>query len=283
MKGDITKKSFRKKKQYNKVNMKKGPVQLDSDWNEQMSPRYKMEDLVLPKKEKEILREIVSHVKNNYKVYKELGSEEKWNIGLGISALFVGPSGTGKTMATEVLANELHLPLFRIDLSALVSKYIGETEKRLRIVFDAAEDGGAILFFDEVDALFGRRSEIKDSHDRYSNVEIGYLLQLIEKHQGLTILATNIKIQFDPAFIRRLSFIVNFPFPDEKSRLEIWKRVFPSNVPIEKVDFNLLSPLSLTGGEIRNIALSAAFMAADENVAITMKHLKRAAMLNKPK
>ena len=149
------------------------------------------------------------------------------NRGLGISALFAGESGTGKTMAAEVLANELRLDLYRIDLSAVVSKYIGETEKNLRRLFDAAEDGGAILFFDEADALFGKRSEVKDSHDRYANIEINYLLQRMEAYRGLAILATNMKSALDPAFLRRLRFIVDFPFPGAAERRAIWQQVFP--------------------------------------------------------
>src|SRR5256884_2957550 len=149
------------------------------------------------------------------------------NRGLGISALFAGDSGTGKTMAAEVLANELRLDLYRIDLSAIVSKYIGETEKNLRRVFDAAEEGGAILLFDEADALFGKRSEVKDSHDRYANIEVSYLLQRIEAYRGLAILTSNLKNALDPAFMRRLRFIVHFPFPDSSLRTEIWRRIFP--------------------------------------------------------
>ena len=192
------------------------------------------------------------------------------NRGLGISALFAGDSGTGKTMAAEVIANDLNLILFRIDLSAVVSKYIGETEKNLRRVFDAAEDGGAILFFDEADALFGRRSEVKDSHDRYANIEINYLLQRIEAYRGLAILATNMKGALDKAFLRRLRFIVNFPFPDASQRRAMWERAFPEDAPRMGLDLSKLSSFNLTGGSIHSIALSSAFMAAGNGGVVTM-------------
>jgi len=179
-------------------------------------------------------------------------------------------------MAAEVIANQLKLDLFRIDLSAVVSKYIGETEKNLRKLFDAAEDGGAILFFDEADALFGKRTEVKDSHDRYANIEVNYLLQRMENYRGLAILATNMRESLDQAFVRRLKFIVNFPFPDEKSRAEIWKRIFPKETPTESLDILRLAKLNIAGGNIRNIALYSAFLAANEGAAVNMHHLKRA-------
>src|SRR5262249_14943944 len=156
--------------------------------------------------------------------------------GLGISALFTGPSGTGKTMAAEVLANELRLDLYRIDLSQVVSKYIGETEKNLARVFDAAEAGGAMLLFDEADALFGKRSDVQDSHDRYANIEVGYLLQRMEAYRGLAILTTNMKSALDPAFLRRLRFVVPFPFPNAEQRAAIWQRIFPRETPTKELD-----------------------------------------------
>jgi len=180
-------------------------------------------------------------------------------------------------MAAEVIASELHLDLFKIDLSMVVSKYIGETEKNLRKIFDSAEDGGAILFFDEADALFGRRSEVKDSHDRYANIEVGYLLQRMESYRGLAILTTNAKSSIDNAFIRRLRFVVSFPFPNQKSRMEIWKRVFPLSTPVCNLDFDGLSKLEITGGHIRNIALDAAFRAAEEGMPVSMGHIIRSA------
>jgi SpoVK/Ycf46/Vps4 family AAA+-type ATPase len=196
---------------------------------------------------------------------------------LGISALFVGVSGVGKTMAAEVLANALHLDLYRIDLSAVVSKYIGETEKNLHRIFDAAEEGGAILLFDEADALFGKRSEVKDSHDRYANIEVSYLLQRMEAYQGLAILTTNMKDVLDTAFLRRIRFIVQFPFPDAAQRAEIWRHIFPKAAPTEGLDVEKLAQLNIAGGNIRNIALKAAFIAADAGEPIRMQHLLRAA------
>jgi SpoVK/Ycf46/Vps4 family AAA+-type ATPase len=189
---------------------------------------------------------------------------------LGISALFAGESGTGKTMAAEVIANDLRLNLYRIDLSAVVSKYIGETEKNLRRLFDAAEDGGAILFFDEADALFGKRSEVKDSHDRYANIEINYLLQRLESYSGLAILATNLKHALDPAFMRRLRFILNFPFPGLKERQRIWQKAFPPATPTQDLDFEHLARLNLAGGNIHSVVLNAAFLAAQAATPVTM-------------
>jgi SpoVK/Ycf46/Vps4 family AAA+-type ATPase len=192
------------------------------------------------------------------------------NRGFGISALFAGESGTGKTMAAEVLANDLHLNLYRIDLSAVVNKYIGETEKNLRRVFDSAERGGAILFFDEADALFGKRSEVKDSHDRYANIEINYLLQRMEAFSGLAILATNMKSALDTAFMRRLRFIVNLPFPSAKERKLIWQKALPPQTPTKDLDFDRLARLIISGGNIHSIALNAAFMAAQNGQTVTM-------------
>jgi SpoVK/Ycf46/Vps4 family AAA+-type ATPase len=192
------------------------------------------------------------------------------NRGLGTSVLFAGDSGTGKTMAAEVIANELRLSLYRIDLSAVVSKYIGETEKNLRRVFDAAEDGGAILFFDEADALFGKRSEVKDSHDRYANIEINYLLQRMEAYRGLAVLATNRKGALDPAFLRRLRFIVSFPFPGKTERARIWEKIFPPETPLRGLDFQWLARIPVAGGAIQNIALNAAFLAADAGTEVGM-------------
>jgi SpoVK/Ycf46/Vps4 family AAA+-type ATPase len=185
-----------------------------------------------------------------------------------------GPArGTGKTMAAEVIANELHLDLYRIDLSQVVSKYIGETEKNLRRIFDAAEEGGAILLFDEADALFGKRSEVRDSHDRYANIEISYLLQRMEAYRGLAILTTNMKNALDPAFSRRIRFIVQFPFPDASLRARIWQNIFPASTPTDRLNVDKLARLNVAGGNIWNIALNAAFLAADENEPVRMKHI----------
>ncbi len=235
------------------------------------------DDLVLPEAQKGILREIVAHVRCRNRVYESWGFAGQGTRGLGISALFAGASGTGKTMAAEVLARELRLDLFRIDLSSVVSKYIGETEKNLRRLFDAAEDGGAILLFDEADALFGKRSEVKDSHDRYANIEVSYLLQRMECYRGLAILTTNFKSALDPAFLRRIRFVVQFPFPDAAQRAEIWRRIFPPALPTRGLEIYRLAQLNVPGGNIRNIALNSAFLAADENSEVRMAHILRAA------
>jgi hypothetical protein len=242
-----------------------------------LEPSANWDDLVLPEKEREVLRTLAAHVRQRAKVYESWGFAGKSRRGLGISALFAGASGTGKTMAAEVLARELQLDLYRIDLSTVVSKYIGETEKNLRKVFDAAEAGGVILLFDEADALFGKRSEVKDSHDRYANMEVSYLLQRIESYRGLAILTTNLKSALDQAFLRRIRFIVQFPFPDAAQRAEIWQRIFPRQTPTGELAFNKLAKLNVAGGNIRNIALNAAFLAADAGESVEMKHLLQAA------
>jgi SpoVK/Ycf46/Vps4 family AAA+-type ATPase len=235
------------------------------------------DDLILPEVQKSTLRQIGVHVRNRLKVHFEWGFSERGARGLGLTALFAGESGTGKTMAAEVLARELQLDLYRIDLSAVVSKYIGETEKNLRRVFDAAEDSGAILLFDEADALFGKRSEVKDSHDRYANIEVSYLLQRMEAYSGLAVLTTNLKAALDPAFQRRIRFIVHFPFPDHTQREAIWRTVFPTQTPQGKIDYSKLARLGVTGGGIRNIALNAAFRAAELDEPVSMSHLLHAA------
>ncbi len=253
-----------------------GRARLD-DLAQHIEPRAAWEDLVLPEHQLRSLREIAAHVRQRARVYEAWGFASKGARGLGISALFTGASGTGKTMAAEVLANELRLDLYRIDLSQVVSKYIGETEKNLRRVFDAAEESGAVLLFDEADALFGKRSEVKDSHDRYANIEVSYLLQRMEEYRGLAVLTTNLKTALDKAFLRRLRFVVQFPFPDAQARARIWQRIFPAGAPTENLDVKKLARLSIAGGNIRNIALNAAFLAADENASVTMAHLLRAA------
>ncbi|WP_225896630.1 ATP-binding protein [Amazonocrinis nigriterrae] len=242
------------------------PIQATAEW----------EDLVLPPNELGVLRDIAAHLRQRSKVYEQWGFAGKGQRGLGISALFAGASGTGKTLAAEVLGNALHLDVYRIDLSAVVSKYIGETEKNLRRVFDAAEGGGVILLFDEADALFGKRTEVKDSHDRHANIEVSYLLQRMEAYRGLAILTTNLKASLDQAFLRRIRFIVQFPFPDVNQRTEIWRRVFPKQTPIADLDFQKLAKLNVAGGNIRNIALNAAFLAADADEPVSMKHLLQA-------
>jgi SpoVK/Ycf46/Vps4 family AAA+-type ATPase len=223
------------------------------------------------------LRQMAVHLRHRLTVLERWGFSGKSPRGLGIAALFAGESGTGKTMAAEVLANELHLELYRIDLSAVVSKYIGETEKNLARLFDAAEDSGAILLFDEADALFGKRSEVRDSHDRYANIEVSYLLQRIESYRGLAILTSNQKAALDRAFQRRLRFVVHFPVPDAAEREAIWRRVFPPETPTRGLDHARLARLHVAGGSIRNIALNAAFLAAEAGAPVGMPHLLQAA------
>jgi len=213
------------------------------------------------------------HLRQRATVHERWGFAEKYSRGLGLSALFSGTSGTGKTMAAEVLAHTLGLDVFQIDLAGLVSKYIGETEKNLKRVFDAAEDSGAILLFDEADALFGKRTEVKDSHDRYANFEVSYLLQRMEAYRGLAILTTNMRQAIDTAFLRRIRFIVEFPFPDAAHRARIWRGVFPTGTPTVGLDAERLAHLNITGGIIRNIAMHAAFLAADEAEPVRMSHL----------
>ena len=235
------------------------------------------DDLVLPGPQVRALHQIATHVRHRARVYEDWGFAAKSHRGLGITALFTGASGTGKTMAAEVIARELRLDLYRVDLAGVVSKYIGETEKNLKRVFDAAEGTGAVLLFDEADALFGKRSEVKDSHDRYANIEVSYLLQRMEAYRGLAILTSNMKQAVDPAFLRRIRFVVTFPFPDTAHRAAIWRKVFPPQVPTGALDFDRLAQLSVAGGHIRNIALAAAFVAADCDERVSMHHLVEAA------
>jgi hypothetical protein len=244
---------------------------------QRIEPAAAWSDLVLPAAQLQTLRNIAAQVRCRTRVYGKWGFASKSARGLGISALFAGESGTGKTMAAEVLARELRLDLYRIDLSQVVNKYIGETEKNLRRVFDAAEAGGAVLLFDEADALFGKRSDVKDSHDRYANIEVSYLLQRMESYRGLAILTTNMRSALDPAFLRRLRFIVEFPFPDSAQRAEIWRRIYPAQTPVENLDVAKLARLNVAGGNIRNIAMQAAFLAAGSEEPVRMRHLLRAA------
>jgi len=219
-------------------------------------------------------------VRHQVKVLGEWGFEQRAPFGYGLSTLFSGPSGTGKTMAAQVLAKQLDLDLYRVDLSRVVSKYIGETEKNLGQLFDESHRSGAILFFDEADALFGKRSEVKDAHDRYANVEIGYLLQCMEEHDGIVILATNRKQDMDEAFTRRFDIIASFPMPDETHRLRIWEGMFPhAAARDEALDCGPLArKFELSGGEIRNVVLAAAYLVANDSQPIAMRHLKQALM-----
>jgi SpoVK/Ycf46/Vps4 family AAA+-type ATPase len=247
------------------------------DLAQRIEPAHEWGDLVLPEEAMRQLREIADQVAGRPTVYGAWGFGRKLSRGRGITALFAGPSGTGKTLAAEVLAKHLGLDLYRIDLAGVVNKYIGETEKNLRRVFQAAQESGAILFFDEADALFGKRTDVKDSHDRYANIEVNYLLQLMEDYRGLAILATNRKSSLDVAFLRRLRFLVDFPFPDAASRRRIWEKAFPAEAPVAGLDYEVLSRMEIPGGNIRNIALNAAFLAAGEGSPIGTVHVMQAA------
>nr|WP_143054330.1 ATP-binding protein [Streptomyces sp. KS_5] len=226
-------------------------------------PRARWADLVLPEAQMEVLRRMADQVRHGATVFGEWGFAGRTHRGQGVTALFSGASGTGKTFASEVLACELGLDLYRVDLSAVVNKYIGETEKNFRRVFDAAERGGALLLFDEADALFGRRSEVRDSHDRYANIEVSYLLQRMEAYGGVAVLATNLRAALDPAFLRRLRFTVEFPVPGEEERRRLWAAAFPQAVPLAAdLDLDRFVELPATGAAIQAIALGAAFSAA---------------------
>jgi len=241
-------------------------------------PHYGWDDIVLPDDRRRQLEEIVNHVRYRARVYDDWGFDRKLALGKGLNVLFTGPSGTGKTMAAEIVAGELGLDLYKIDLSATVSKYIGETEKNLARVFAAAERANAILFFDEADALFGKRSEVRDAHDRYANIEIGYLLQRMEEYDGVAVLATNLRRNMDDAFVRRMHVTVEFPLPDENDRRRIWESIWPAATP-RHADLDLAAAarrFELSGGHIRNIALAAAFLAAADGQVVSMDDLVRA-------
>jgi hypothetical protein len=243
-----------------------------------IEPKHRWADLVLPSAQLEQLSAICSQAKHASIVYGAWRFERKLSLGRGLNVMFSGPPGTGKTMAAEVIAADLGVDILKIDLSQIVSKYIGETEKNLRQLFDQAVSANAILFFDEADALLGKRSDVKDAHDRYANTETAYLLQKMEEYPGIAILATNLRQNMDAAFTRRMRFIVDFPFPEEEDRLRIWRSVWPAEVPLAPdVDFAVLArQFRLAGGSIRNIALSAAFLAAEASEPVTMRSLMRA-------
>jgi hypothetical protein len=244
-----------------------------------VAPRHGWDDIVLPPDRTQQLREIVNAMRHRARVYDEWGFGRSLSLGKGLNVLFTGPPGTGKTMGAEIIAGALGLDLYKIDLSTLVSKYIGETEKNLARIFAEAETSNAILFFDEADALFGRRSEVRDSHDRYANLEVAYLLQRMEEYEGVVILATNFRKNMDEAFVRRMHHTVDFPLPGEAERLRIWARVFPAATPVEPglaLD-RVARRLEVAGGSIRNIAVGAAFLAADDGGVVRMPHLVCAA------
>ncbi|BAY14147.1 AAA family ATPase [Calothrix sp. NIES-2098] len=249
-----------------------------SEMARKITPRYKWLDIILPDEQKGIIQELCNYVKYRSLVYDEWGFEKKLSLGKGLNILFAGPPGTGKTMAAEVVAGELELDLYKIDLSAVVSKYIGETEKHLSRIFQEAETSNAILFFDEADALFGKRTEVSDAHDRYANLEVSYLLQRMEEYDGVVILATNFRKNMDEAFVRRLHFTIDFPLPDEKHRRWIWQKLWPEATPRSAdLDLDFMARrFEIAGGNIRNIALAAAFLAADEGGVVKMSHLMRA-------
>jgi hypothetical protein len=236
------------------------------------------EDLVLPPAVRSKLKAIVSQVRNAATVYEKWGFAAGERTGKGLAVLFSGPSGTGKTMSAGVIARELGLDMYKIDLARVVSKYIGETEKNLDRVFSEAVNANAVLFFDEADALFGKRSEVKDAHDRYANIEISYLLQKMEEYEGLAVLATNFGQNLDEAFNRRLAFIVEFPLPNAADRASIWRNHMPPRAPVEEgIDFDFLAAqFELTGGSIRNCVRAAAFTAAEAGTRIGMEHLVQA-------
>ncbi|MBN2440652.1 MAG: ATP-binding protein [Spirochaetales bacterium] len=246
-----------------------------STLSQKIIPRYNWNDIILPPMQLNLLREISSYMRYRHKVYGEWEFDKKLSLGIGLNVLFFGISGTGKTMAAEIIAHELHLDMYKINLATIISKYIGETEKNLNRIFTEAETSNGILFFDEADALFGKRSEVKDSHDRYANIEVAYLLQKMEEYHGTVILATNIKKNMDQAFTRRMHFTVEFPFPEEEERYGIWRQIFPDRAPMEEeIDYRFLAKkFKFTGGNIKNTAVCAAFLAAEAQEKIGMRHL----------
>lgn len=240
-----------------------------------IEPRYGWGDVILPPEQKDQLRNACNQVKYRGVVYGEWGFEKKLAYGKGLSMLFAGPPGTGKTMSAQVVAGDLQLELYKVDLSQVISKYIGETEKNLHEIFEEAQLSNAVLFFDETDALFGKRSEVKDSHDKYANIETAYLLQKMEEYQGITVLATNLLNNIDEAFLRRINYVIKFPFPDSEYREKIWQSMFPPTAPLSHdVDFKYLAQrYEIAGGNIKNVVLSSAFLAAESGESIRMQHI----------
>jgi len=245
-----------------------------------VAPAYSWEDLILPPDQIRLLQQACAHIRYSMKVYNEWGFGRRVTYGRGLSMLFAGPPGTGKTMGAQVVANQLHMELYKVQIPQVVSKYIGETEKNLRAVFQEAKRSNCILFFDECDAIFGKRSEVKDSHDRYANVETAYLLQQVEEYDGVCILATNLLQNIDAAFMRRISFVIHFPFPDKETRAKLYKNMLPPGVPVaDNVDFDFLAEkFEISGGSIKNIVVNAAFLAAAKDAPIGMEELLVAAV-----
>lgn len=244
-----------------------------------MHSRWTWNDLVLPADTLSLLKQACLRLEHRHTVMQAWGFDRLLPYGRGISMLFTGPPGTGKTMSALVMAKAMSTELYRVDLTRVVSKYIGETEKNLAEIFDRAALSGAILFFDEADALFGKRSEVKDSHDKYANMETSYLLQKMEEYDGLTILATNFSQNLDEAFMRRIHYIIKFPFPDAEQREQLWRSVLPDKLPCEELDLPFLAKtFELAGGPIKNIVLTAAYLAAEEQSSVTMKHMIEAAV-----
>ncbi len=243
-------------------------------FSQKLETLFTFEDIVLPEDSLNKLKSIINHHRNSYEIFYKWGFKDKYP-NQNVSVLFTGSPGTGKTMAASVLGNELQLDVYRIDLSKVISKYIGETEKNLSKIFSSAENSGVILFFDEADSIFGKRTEIKDSHDRYANIEVSYLLQRIEDYRGIVILATNFKKNIDEAFLRRIRFVVDFPNPDEEMRYKIWKKAFPQECPVSKdVDFKFFAKnFKFSGANIKNAALYSAFIAFEKNSEINQEHI----------
>ena len=246
----------------------------------QVSPAYTWDDVILPDAQKNLMRRACGHIRYKHQVAVRWGFKQKVGYGWGLSILFAGSPGTGKTMCAQVIAHELNMELYKINLSQIVSKYIGETEKNLKALFTEAKNASCILFFDECDALFGKRSEVKDAHDRNANVEVAYLLQQIEEFDGVCILATNLIGNIDAAFMRRITYVVHFPFPDPPAREAIYRVMIPKDAPVDpSIDWRFLGEkFELSGGHIKNIVMSAAFMAAGDGAPISMRHLLRAAV-----
>jgi len=242
---------------------------------EKLDPEAAWDDIILPPETMRELQTVAAHVTHQGRIYAEWGFETRFNRGGGVVALFSGPSGTGKTLAAEIIATETGMELYKIDLSSVVSKYIGETEENLEQIFTEAEHSNAVLLFDEADAVFGDRASVSDATDRYANVEVNYLLQRIESYDGVVLLTTNYESNIDSAFMRRIDHSVSFRRPQEETRRTIWKEMFPDDTPVKDLDYEFLASFKLTGGDIRTIAQTAAILAADDERTITMKHVVR--------